>query len=216
MGDVSPAGTVSVGSSWKWKWDPSLTSFIPRGNRFKDITGQRFGKLTALYPVGANNHKLTIWRFFCDCGSVVDIPSASVVHENSRSCGCSRKGRNHHNWKGCGKMPGWYLSVLNARSRTTGHYVGVTTEDLAELFNAQGGRCALSGIPLIISEQRSREETTASLDRIDSSIGYIRGNIQWVHKDVNMMKQRFSQEHFINLCTAIADYCRGEDNIHQA
>jgi len=46
---------------------------------------------------------------------------------------------------------------------------------------------------------------TASLDRIDSSKGYIEGNVQWVHKMVNMSKQQYTQEEFINMCIAVAN-----------
>ena len=48
------------------------------------------------------------------------------------------------------------------------------------------------------------EETTASLDRIDSSRGYDADNIQWVHKDINWMKQDFSQSEFIAYCRRVS------------
>lgn len=43
----------------------------------------------------------------------------------------------------------------------------------------------------------------ASLDRIDSSQGYIKGNVQWVHKDINKMKFDLSQDRFLELCNII-------------
>ena len=45
---------------------------------------------------------------------------------------------------------------------------------------------------------------TASLDRIDSTKGYSKDNIQWVHKDINCMKMDFSQQYFIDLCVKVA------------
>lgn len=48
--------------------------------------------------------------------------------------------------------------------------------------------------------------TRESLDRIDSSKGYIPGNIQWVHKDVNSLKSNFDEEESIKWCTMIAEY----------
>jgi len=51
--------------------------------------------------------------------------------------------------------------------------------------------------------------TTASVDRIDSSIGYVMGNIQWVHKDINKMKSDFSQELFIAWCGLVASHQQG-------
>ena len=47
---------------------------------------------------------------------------------------------------------------------------------------------------------------TASLDRIDSNKGYIKGNVQWVHKDVNTMKMDHTQEEFIKICTMVANH----------
>ena len=44
---------------------------------------------------------------------------------------------------------------------------------------------------------------TASLDRIDSSKGYIEGNVQWVHKRVNLMKGNMSTENFIEWCNLV-------------
>lgn len=46
--------------------------------------------------------------------------------------------------------------------------------------------------------------TTASLDRIDSSSGYGLENIQWLHKDINIMKNVHSQDYFLSLCKKVA------------
>ena len=34
--------------------------------------------------------------------------------------------------------------------------------------------------------------------------GYIKGNVQWVHKDINYMKSNFEQPYFIDVCKMIA------------
>jgi archaellum component FlaC len=47
-----------------------------------------------------------------------------------------------------------------------------------------------------------------SLDRIDSKLGYIEGNVQWLHKDVNYMKQEYSQEYYIDICKKVANNAR--------
>jgi hypothetical protein len=44
---------------------------------------------------------------------------------------------------------------------------------------------------------------SASLDRIDSSKGYVKGNVQWTHKTVNIMKQAMSDEELIDWCKVI-------------
>ena len=44
----------------------------------------------------------------------------------------------------------------------------------------------------------------ASLDRIDSSKGYVKDNIQWVHKDVQIMKNKFSEDYFKQICCLVS------------
>ena len=46
---------------------------------------------------------------------------------------------------------------------------------------------------------------TMSLDRIDNNKGYIEENVQWVHKDINMMKRIYSQDYFIYMCKLVAE-----------
>lgn len=49
----------------------------------------------------------------------------------------------------------------------------------------------------------TKKNRTASLDRIDSSKGYLENNVQWVHKDINWMKQDYSHEEFLQYCKLI-------------
>ena len=51
----------------------------------------------------------------------------------------------------------------------------------------------------------SFSDNTASLDRIDSSKPYIKGNMQWLHKDVNIMKNAYNINYFINMCRIICE-----------
>jgi hypothetical protein len=57
-----------------------------------DITGQRFGRLTAIEPSHATPQG-TVWRFFCDCGSEY-LKLAKAVRNpkaTKQSCGCWQK-----------------------------------------------------------------------------------------------------------------------------
>jgi hypothetical protein len=45
---------------------------------------------------------------------------------------------------------------------------------------------------------------TASIDRIDNAEGYLVGNVQLLHKDVNFMKHHFDQDYFIEVCNNIS------------
>ena len=74
---------------------------------------------------------------------------------------------------------------------------------LADLLIEQDFKCALTGWDI---DAMGVGHNTASLDRIDSSIGYEFDNVQWVHKMVNMCKQQYSQEDFIDMCNSVSIY----------
>lgn len=63
-----------------------------KNNAYVDITNQKFGRLTALYPTEkrARNGSV-IWHLRCDCGKEVDAPYNDLVYANQKSCGCQKK-----------------------------------------------------------------------------------------------------------------------------
>ena len=71
------------------------------------------------------------------------------------------------------------------------------------------GKCALSEMEITAPSFTHNGNcvkgyTTASLDRIDSYKGYIEGNVQWVNKHINIMKNGYSQEEFVYMCHMVA------------
>ena len=60
------------------------------GTRQFDLTGQRFGKLTALRPLGASDGKNYRWLCRCDCGSEVSAQIGNLRNGKTTSCGCDR------------------------------------------------------------------------------------------------------------------------------
>ena len=58
----------------------------------KDLTGQRFGRLTVLYDTGKrNSDRRIIWKCICDCGTECQISSHGLLVTHTKSCGCIRK-----------------------------------------------------------------------------------------------------------------------------
>lgn len=55
----------------------------------RDITGQRFGRLTAQYPLPARDASgSTVWHCICDCGGEIDAPLHQLTAGYRKSCGC--------------------------------------------------------------------------------------------------------------------------------
>ena len=64
--------------------------------RFIDITGQRFGRLTALKRVGKNRLG-GLWNCLCDCGAESVVACSALRSGATKSCGCLRTShaKNH-------------------------------------------------------------------------------------------------------------------------
>lgn len=57
----------------------------------KDVTGQKFGRLTALKATEKRINKKVVWLCKCDCGNEVEIISTYLNRGTTRSCGCLSK-----------------------------------------------------------------------------------------------------------------------------
>lgn len=100
----------------------------------------------------------------------------------------------------------WYNIKRGAESRNLDFSISI--EYAWSLYLTQDKKCAISGRPIHMAnsfKELSSGLNEASLDRIDSSKGYIEGNVQWIHKDINFMKQDYPDEYFRKTCCEIAD-----------
>lgn len=117
---------------------------------------------------------------------------------------CKSCSSHDNNFKGrVGPMPLTWFEVKRKGGLHRGYEWDLTPEFILDLYEEQEGLCALTGWPIGWSEKGLT--ATVSIDRIDSSEGYLQGNVQLLHKDVNMAKQQYSQEYFIEICKAVGD-----------
>lgn len=78
----------------------------------------------------------------------------------------------------------------------------VTVADLLEIYNGQNGKCYYSGITM---ERIPKVDNyyNVSIDRVDSSIGYIKSNIVLCCDSINTMKNAMPKDVFIDICKKI-------------
>jgi hypothetical protein len=142
-------------------------------------------------------------KFFALCEKVSSYKA--LIHQNVETT--TFKNRSH-SWRGYKNLSRRYWSSLKNGAKKRELKFEVTIKEGWELFEKQNECCALTG--LSIQQRQSthggRSWGTASLDRIDSTKGYIPGNIQWVHKDIQLMKYNYSQNYFIQICQEITNH----------
>lgn len=184
---------------------------IPKGlndSRCIDLSGQKFGFLTVLGIAEERRENRVTWRCQCICGNIKLLTSNHLKRGRYKSCGCKHRapGTFNPNWKGVGELSRshWGRYRIHARVRKVPFLLSI--QDMWELFLKQNRKCALSGLPLSFSSKRNSNDGNASLDRIDSSKGYVMGNVQWIDKRFNWMKSDHSNSEFIHLCKLVSTH----------
>ena len=169
------------------------------GSHKLNLTGKTFESLTVLNFLELDKYKNKLWNCLCSCGKTCKVKTTYLRNGKTTSCGCgnNRKGKNSYNYSGFEDITGtkWNSIISNATSRNL--LFNIDKEDVWEKFIQQGRRCALSNIPIEFSDN------TASVDRIDNTKGYEPNNFIITHKHVNIMRNKFNIEYFVQICELI-------------
>lgn len=191
-----------------------------KDKKFKYLTPRSF-----FYKESRGKNR-RFWKCECDCGKFVDREEYTILKEATESCGCMHvrnlKGNETTRYKGCEELNGQYISQLKCKAKERNLNWNITPEYLWELFIKQNRKCKLTNLDLNFESYRDKQkgaEQTASLDRIDSLKGYEEGNLQWIHKDVNKMKNNLPEDRLFELCKLITEVrsetSKSQENLFQ-
>lgn len=175
----------------------------------QDLTKEKFGKLQPIERISESRNGHVYYKCICDCGNYCNVAHSHLKSGRQKACGCEhiKRGSDSPYWKGHGGISGgwWQDHVVRSANGSKGRKqldLNITMEYAWNLFLKQNQKCALTDLPIAIAN--TNIYNSASLDRIDSSEGYIVDNVQWVHKHINLMKNKFTQDYFIELCKKVA------------
>lgn len=110
---------------------------IEISGKMVDISGQRFEKLVALFPVVSRGKKQ--WMCQCDCGNELVVSYTLLHNENTKSCGCLRIERTIQYWDNRRKendIIGQTFGELTAIE-----FVGMKNHDAIYRFRCSCGKC---------------------------------------------------------------------------
>ena len=104
-----------------------------------------------------------------------------------------------------------YFKLIRRRTKERREEVNITLEDLQQQWEAQQGICPFTGWELDIPRTTNWREhpitlRRASIDRIDSSQGYVPGNIRFVSVMANYCKNNFTDDDVLEFCRAVVAY----------
>lgn len=161
-----------------------------------DLTGKIFGRLTVLSRA-PNKKKHTMWNVVCECGTKKSVSGQNLGHPDKKrrivSCGCyhseiAGKASTTH---GASKSPEMVMFwQAKKRAKLRGIEFSIDPEDV-EIPDV----CPLLGIKLVRGNG-VLQHSSPSLDRINSGLGYIKGNVWVVSYRANAIKNDATIEEF--------------------
>ena len=163
-----------------------------------------FGKFQVINesPIYDNKRHCMLLKCRCECGVELYVNKYTLEDGSSTCCrkcfGKKHLGENNPNFRGYKSIPGSMITRIKRRAKKQNITWGLTQEFLHQKYIEQKKKCAITSLPI------SFDDNTASLDRIDSSVGYIPTNVHWVHKDVNIMKNGYDIDYFAFMCHKVA------------
>jgi hypothetical protein len=98
-------------------------------------------------------------------------------------------------------IPQYIWSSIVRRAEVDGFDMDIDIDFIWNLFLEQKGLCALTGWK--ISFNKERKLNTVSVDRIDSTRGYLKTNIQLTNKLVNRCKLNCPEDLFYDICKSV-------------
>lgn len=181
--------------------------------RYENLQGKKFNEYTVL----ERHSTLDAWICQCSCGIIKPVKAQNLKNGSAPYChSCASKKKWQKRKPVRTKILGRLFNQIKRNATLRNIEFNLTSEFLHELFVSSNGVCPISGLAISIAEDNIKHQygyTTASLDRKDSTKGYTKDNVWWIHKDINKMKMDFTLDKFKELCKLVVETTiNGADN----
>ena len=144
----------------------------------KDLTGQKFGRLTVIERAENDKNGRARWKCICDCGNEIIVASYNLIKTITRSCGCLSK-----------DFPAHFVHGMHGTKiyRTWNRIKGRCLDQNNNRYRNYGGR----GIMICdewldfrkfynyVSKLEHFNEEGYTLDRINNDGNYCPDNVRW-------------------------------------
>lgn len=159
------------------------------GRPRSDITGQKFGKLTAIRLFELRDQR-SYWLFKCDCGGEIITRVTRVKSGSAKSCGCYRKGSDKpkriikHRDGAVRSVNGsktpeyntWRLMIKRCHNQHDKAFFryGMRGIEVCERWRYS--------FPNFLADMGKKPSPEHSIDRIENDKGYFPENCRWATK----------------------------------
>lgn len=149
-----------------------------------DLTSERIGNRIVQWPVG-RRHNHVMWLCVCDCGSLDYISTTDLI--KGRSPRCKSCARRTHGLARTLEYKMWGAAKHRAKNKDVPFNIDPSDVHIPDF-------CPLLEIPLVRKTGSGISANSPSLDRINPTKGYVKGNIWVISGKANVIKNNASME----------------------
>lgn len=156
---------------------------------FKDLTGQRFGKLIVQKRSNKKcNTNNVVWICLCDCGITTDpIPGNHLMTGHTKSCGCLKE---KHGQSHAGHRTFAYRMWEGSKYRSKRDGIPWDLQ-LSDIVIPE--YCPVFGVKLN-TEPGQSINNAPSIDKLIPALGYVKNNIRIISYRANSIKKSCTLE----------------------
>lgn len=178
----------SMAESYSSDGQPCVNALEDRrtvhGNGFKDISGQRFGRVLVLC-YSHTKGKIAYWHCRCDCGKAWVVRGHNLRRGGTTSCGCLNRERitKHGMSRGSREYDAWCLMKSRCNSQKHVSYAN---------YGGRGIKVCeeWSEFLRFLEDVGPAPSQHHELDRIDNDGDYERGNVRWATRKQQSRNKR--------------------------
>lgn len=175
-----------------------------------NLIGKRFSRLVVIQEAEKRNNRIC-WRCRCDCGNEKDIRGWALRGGGTKSCGCLniekaiKQGKSRAKPLGEASKRILYNNYYQAAKMKSMDFA-LSLDDFGSLTKQNCFYCGIPPQQIVSGHRLNGSYKYNGIDRIDSSKGYILGNVVSCCKYCNFAKHEMTQKEFFEWIIKVYEY----------
>lgn len=182
----------------------------------KDISGMKFGSLKAICIDGTKDkHGAYLYLCECDCGNSTRARKSQLESGSKQSCGCKTRELIGNKMRKHAPEESAFLRHIASYKRGAnkrGVEFSLTDGEFKSIVSLNCFYCgsAPSIAESYINRSNGFAYTINGIDRLNSNIGYVNGNVVPCCQRCNFSKGKLNSASFIEMCEMVTHHCAGK------